>query len=151
MTGQERSSSGVAGATGVAAAALLLLATLAFYVTSGEAAASGSSSSSPSTPTSVFQKLPACRVDVHSIGVGEQRRHDVAVALDNDVRELWLVVTTDDGGDTAEKVVHVPAANGWARVSLAGSLALVSIAVNGSRNLEGFMTGCLWSATPASP
>lgn len=143
MTGQERSSSRVAGITGVAAAALLLLATLAFYITSGEAAASGSSSSSPSTPTSVFQKLPACRVDVHSVGVGELRRHHVAVALDNDVRELWLVVATEGADD---QVFPVPAANGWAQVSLDGSLPLTSIAVNGSRNLEGFMTGCVWSA-----
>ena len=47
-------------------------------------------------------------------------------------------------GDELDDVMA--AADGWAHVSLDGSLRLSSIAVNGSRNLEPFMTGCVWSS-----
>lgn len=149
MTGHEPTSSRAAGLAGVVVAALLLLVSLGLYLMSGEAVAEGDggpSSKPPGPPTSVYQSFPGCRVDVDSNGVGAARRHHVAVTLDNDVRELWLVVTTADG---AERTFHVPAAQGWGHVSLDGSLRLTSIAVNGSANLEDFMTGCTWTAPTA--
>ena len=145
MTGQEPTSSRAAGLAGVVVAALLLLVSLALYLASGDAVAEGDDGVA-GPPTSQFQSLPSCRVNVDSNGVGEARRHNVAVSMDNDVRELWLVVTTDDG---AERTFHVPAAQGWGHVSLDGSMRLTSIAVNGSANLEDFMTGCTWTAPTA--
>ncbi len=133
---------------GTGLAALLLIGSLVAYATSGDAAAGGGSGSgsggggSDRPPTSVYQSLPACRLDVTSNGIGSQRHHHVTVVLDNDLSYLWLQVTSPLG----TRVVQTPARDGWAQVALPAEEEPTKVVVYGSSNLEPFTAGCAWSA-----
>jgi hypothetical protein len=143
---------------GTVLAALLLVGSLVAYVASGDVAASskpgtgsgagsGSGSGAGSggserPPTSVYQALPACRLDVTTNGIGSQRHHHVTVVLDNDLSFLWLKITSPLG----TRVVQTPARNGWAQVALASDEEPSAVVVYGSSNLEPFTAGCAWSA-----